>query len=52
LGTFDVNATDAKIRSVGSGADSDGFTAYAVSLERGRTAPTAPSSVMAEGRLV
>jgi anti-sigma-K factor RskA len=52
LGTFDVNATDAKIRSVGSGADSDGFTAYAVSLERGRTAPAAPSSVMAEGRLV
>ena len=52
LGTFDVNAPDAKIRSVGSGADRDGFTAYAVSLERGRTAPAAPSSVMAEGRLV
>jgi len=52
LGTFDVNAPDAKIRSVGSGADSDGFTAYAVSLERGRTAPATPSSVMAEGRIV
>lgn len=52
LGTFDVNAPDAKIRSVGSGADDDGFTAYAVSLERGRTAPATPSSVMAEGRLV
>jgi hypothetical protein len=52
LGTFDVNAPDAKIRSVGSGANSDGYTAYAVSLERGRTAPAAPSSVMAEGRLV
>lgn len=52
LGTFDVNAPDPKIRSVGSGADNDGFTAYAVSLERGHMAPAAPSSVMAEGRLV
>lgn len=52
LGTFDVNATDAKLRSVGSGAETDGYTAYAVSLEPGRAPPTAPSSVMAEGRLV
>lgn len=51
LGTFDVTAPDAKKRPVGSGADNDGFTAYAVSLEPGRTAPATPSSVMAEGRL-
>lgn len=52
LGTFDVDAPDVNKLTVGSGADKDGFTAYAVSLEPGRAAPAAPSSVMAEGRLV
>lgn len=52
LGTFDVAAPDVNKLTVGSGADKDGFTAYAVSLEPGRAAPAAPSSVMAEGRLV
>jgi hypothetical protein len=51
LGTFDVNAADPGRHTVGSGAEADGFTAYAISLEPGRTAPASPSSVMAQGQV-
>ncbi|MEN3267435.1 anti-sigma factor [Pseudonocardia sp.] len=51
LGTFDVSAADPGRHTVGSGAEADGFTAYAISLEPGRTAPASPSSVMAQGQV-
>jgi hypothetical protein len=51
LGTFDVAAADPGQRIVGSGAEADGFSAYAISLEAGRTAPASPSSVMAQGQV-
>jgi anti-sigma-K factor RskA len=52
LGTFDVTSTDAHVQSVGSMGQNDGYTAYAVSLEKGRAAPPAPSTVVAKGLLV
>lgn len=49
LGTFDVTAADPGERTAGSAADTEGFGIFAISLEPGRTAPTAPSSVVAKG---
>jgi hypothetical protein len=51
LGTFDVAGTDPGRLTVGSGAEADSYTAYAISLEPGRTAPASPSSVMAQGQV-
>lgn len=51
LGTFDVALTDEGVRAVGSGGQTDNFVAYAVSLEPGRAAPAAPSSVVAAGQV-
>ncbi len=49
LGAFDVTPTDPGVRTVGSGAQNDGFTDYAISIEPGRTMPTAPTDVLAKG---
>lgn len=51
LGTFDVAAADPGRHAVGSGAEADSFTTYAISLETGRTAPASPSGVMAQGQV-
>jgi Anti-sigma-K factor rskA len=48
LGTFDVTGNDQGLLTVGSTTDSR-YVAYAVSLEPGRTAPAAPSAVVAKG---
>lgn len=50
VGTFDVRAESTGPVSVASAAGGT-FTQYAVSLERGRTAPAAPSSVVAAGQV-
>jgi Anti-sigma-K factor rskA len=49
LGAFDVSPTDAGVQTVGAGAQNDGFTDYAVSIEPGRTMPTTPTEVLAKG---
>ena len=49
LGAFDVSATDAGVRTVGVGAQSDGYTDYAISIEPGRAAPATPTDVLAKG---
>lgn len=51
IGTFDVAPTDQGLRTVGTAQESDNFTSYAISLEPGRTAPPAPSDVVASGAL-
>lgn len=51
LGTFDVATPDGGRRTVGSEAAADGFTAYAISIEPGRTAPGSPSEVVAKGQV-
>ena len=53
LGTFDVVRTHMDLRTVGSsdGSGLDGYPAYAISLERGRTEPTIPSDVVARGQV-
>jgi hypothetical protein len=53
LGTFDVVRTQMDLRTVGSTDESglDGYKAYAISLERGRTEPTVPSQVVAQGKV-
>lgn len=50
VGTFDVLPTPESPVSVGS-TTGGSFTQYAVSLERGRVAPVAPSSVIASGQV-
>jgi Anti-sigma-K factor rskA len=49
LGAFDVSPTDTGVQTVGGGAQNDGFTDYAVSIEPGRTMPTTPTLVLAKG---
>lgn len=50
LGAFDVTPGDAGVRTVvGAGAQNDGFTDYAISIEPGRTPPPKPSDVLAKG---
>jgi hypothetical protein len=53
LGTFDVMRPQTDLRTVGSADETglDGFSAYAVSLERGREAPETPSEVVAKGQV-
>lgn len=50
LGAFDVAAADRGLRSVGT-AMKDGYQAYAISLEPGRTPPATPTDVVAKGAL-
>ena len=52
LGTFDVSRSQIDVRTVGSApTGSDGYAAYAVSLEPGRQPPAAPSEVVASGQV-
>jgi Anti-sigma-K factor rskA len=52
LGTFDVVQPQMDLRTVGSEQTGlDDYTAYAISLEPGRQAPTAPSDVVANGQV-
>jgi Anti-sigma-K factor rskA len=49
LGTFDVTVEDASLLPVVAAPESGDYAAYAISLEPGRTAPSAPSAVLASG---
>lgn len=51
LGTFDIAAADQGLRTVGSGAEADDFSEYAISLEPGRVAPASPTDVVARGQV-
>jgi hypothetical protein len=52
LGTFDVITTQTDLRTVGSGATGlDQYGAYALSIEPGRKAPSAPTEVVATGQV-
>jgi anti-sigma-K factor RskA len=52
LGTFDVVHTQMDVRTVGSTETGlDAFSGYAISLEPGRTAPAAPTDVIAQGEV-
>ncbi|MEI4270919.1 anti-sigma factor [Klenkia sp. LSe6-5] len=52
LGTFDVVSGATDLRTVGSEATGLGdFSAYAISLEPGRQAPTEPTDVVANGQV-
>jgi hypothetical protein len=52
LGTFDVDGSQAELRTVGSrGTGLDGFPEYAVSLEPGQEAPSRPTVVVATGEV-
>jgi hypothetical protein len=50
LGTFDVVTARMDLRTVGSDKTGlDGYSGYAISIEPGRTAPRAPSDIVANG---
>ena len=49
IGTFDVTTGGSDVRIVGPTNDPDRYGQYAVSREPGRTAPPAPSAVIASG---
>ncbi|MCO1660518.1 anti-sigma factor [Pseudonocardia humida] len=51
LGTFDVLPADPGLRAVGTGAATDTYAQYAVSIEPGRTAPATPTKVVAIGEV-
>jgi hypothetical protein len=51
IAAFDVTSPEAGVLPVGSDAPADGFSAYAISIEPGRTAPAAPTTVLASGVL-
>jgi hypothetical protein len=52
LGTFDVVSSQMDLRTVGSPqAGIDGFDAFAISLERGRKAPSTPRDIVAYGQV-
>jgi hypothetical protein len=53
IGTFDVLRPQMDLRTVGSSDESglDGYPAYAISLERGRSTPAVPSDVVARGQV-
>jgi hypothetical protein len=52
LGTFDVVSSQMDLRTVGSSAaGTDGFDAFAVSLEPGRKMPSVPTDVVAKGQV-
>lgn len=49
LGTFDVGTAEHDSGTLGSPGEANGFTAYAISLEPGRSAPVAPTQAVASG---
>jgi hypothetical protein len=50
LGTFDVVTSHMDLRTVGSDkTDLDSYSGYAISIEPGRSAPSAPSDIVANG---
>jgi anti-sigma-K factor RskA len=52
LGTFDVKGSQMELQTVGSGSTGlDQFDSYAVSLEPGQEAPSAPTDVVATGQV-
>ncbi|MDN5930917.1 MAG: anti-sigma factor [Pseudonocardia sp.] len=51
LGTFDVDRADQGLRTVGSAAEAEDFTQYAISIEPGRVAPASPTEVVASGQV-
>jgi anti-sigma-K factor RskA len=52
LGTFDVQGSQVSLQTVGSDVTGDGqYDQYAVSLEPGRKAPSAPTDVVATGQV-
>ena len=52
LGTFDVDGSQIELRTVGSGLTGlDDFAQYAISLEPGQEAPSAPTEVVATGQV-
>ena len=52
LGTFDVQGSQMQLQTVGSGlTDLDQYDGYAVSLEPGQEAPSAPTDVVATGQV-
>ncbi|MGI9062947.1 MAG: anti-sigma factor domain-containing protein [Pseudonocardiaceae bacterium] len=51
LAAFDVAADAPAVHTVSSMPQGEAFTAYAVSLEPGRTPPSTPSDVMASGQV-
>jgi anti-sigma-K factor RskA len=52
LGTFDVVSPDRDLRTVGSTATGlDDFSTYALSIEPGRQAPSAPTDIVANGQV-
>ncbi len=52
LGTFDVVSDATDLRTVGSNATGlDDYSAYAISLEPGRSAPIEPTDVVARGQV-
>ncbi|GAB4081547.1 anti-sigma factor [Modestobacter muralis] len=52
IGTFDVVTPEMDLRTVGSQATGlDDYSAYAISIEPGRQAPTTPSSIVATGQV-
>jgi hypothetical protein len=53
LGTFDITSTDVAVAAVKTAGGSTGsYPQYAVSKEKGRTAPKKPSQVLASGNAV
>jgi len=52
IGTFDVVTPQMDLRTVGSQATGlDDYSAYGISIEPGRQAPTAPSEIVATGQV-
>jgi len=51
IGTFDVAPADPGTHSLGPATPTEDFSAYAISLEPGRTAPPLPSQVVASGQV-
>ena len=51
LGPFDVTSGDKGVYTVGDVSGNDGFTDYAISIEPGKTAPAAPTTVVAKGQV-
>ena len=52
LGTFDVVAAGVDLRTVGSdGTGLDDYSAYGISIEPGRSAPSAPTEIVANGQV-
>lgn len=49
LGTFDVTGGTSGLLAVGTAPESAGYSAYAISLEPGRSAPAVPTDVVASG---